>query len=90
MVACQRRVRVFGAGSETGQGMTENILVLALIAISAIGVVTVFGRDVRDLFAKSTGAMAGNTNASNGAIQANVNETKGLKNFGKSGARGDP
>lgn len=76
-------------GSESGQGMTEYILIVALIGISAIGVISVFGRDVRELFSTATGAMAGNTNVSNGAIRATVNENKGLKGFGQSGPQGD-
>ena len=55
----------------------------------SIRVISVFGRDVRELFSTATGAMAGNTNVSNGAIRATVNENKGLKGFGQSGPQGD-
>ena len=44
-----------------GQGMTEYIIIVALIAIAAIAVVTLFGDNIRRLFATSTsGALAGN------------------------------
>lgn len=42
-----------------GQGLTEYIIVVALVAISAIGVVSLFGDDVRMLFAGSANALAG-------------------------------
>jgi Flp pilus assembly pilin Flp len=43
--------------------MTEYIIVVALIAIAAIGVVTMFGGNMRALFGAATAALAGDTNA---------------------------
>ena len=75
--------------SESGQGMSEYLIIVALVAIAAIGVVTVFGRDIRELFAGTTDSLAGNQ-ATNTAQKANVSRTKGLKNFGKyTAASGD-
>jgi Flp pilus assembly pilin Flp len=75
--------------SQKGQGMTEYLIIVALVAIAAIGVVTVFGRDIRALFSDTTNALAGNQ-APNTAQKANVNKNKSLKNFGQySAARGD-
>ncbi len=48
--------------SEEGQGMTEYIIIVALIAIAAIGVITVFGDNIRALFKASTNALAGDQN----------------------------
>ena len=48
-----------------GQGMTEYIIIVALIAIAAIGVITLFGDNVRQLFAASAQALAGNDTVSN-------------------------
>ncbi len=45
------------------QGMTEYIIIVALIAIAAIGVVTLFGDNIRALFATSANALAGNESA---------------------------
>ncbi len=67
--------------SERGQGMSEYLIIVALVAIAAIGVVTVFGRDIRELFSGTTEALAGNQ-ATNTAVKANVRQDKGLKNFG--------
>jgi pilus assembly protein Flp/PilA len=75
--------------SERGQGMSEYLIIVALVAIAAIGVVTVFGRDVRELFSGTTDSLAGNQ-ATNTAVKANVRQNKSLKNFGTySASRGD-
>ena len=78
-----------GLRSESGQGMSEYLIIVALVAIAAIGVVTVFGRDVRELFSGTTDSLAGNQ-ATNTAVKANVRQNKSLKNFGNySASRGD-
>ena len=62
---------------------------VALVAVAAIGVVTVFGRDIRELFSGTTDSLAGNQ-ASNTARKATVKANKNLKNFGKyNAASGD-
>ncbi len=43
-----------------GQGMTEYIIIVALIAIAAIGVYTAFGKTVRGQMAVTAQALAGN------------------------------
>ena len=48
---------------EQGQGMTEYIIVVALIAIAAIGVYTAFGKTVRGQMAVTAQALAGNSAA---------------------------
>ena len=68
--------------SESGQGLSEYLIIVALVAIAAIGVVTVFGRDIRELFSGTTDSLAGNQ-ASNTARKAQVKASKNLKNFGK-------
>jgi len=75
--------------SQSGQGMSEYLIIVALIAIAAIGVVTVFGRDIRELFSGTTDSLAGNQ-ADNTAKKATVKANKNLKNFGKyNAASGD-
>jgi Flp pilus assembly pilin Flp len=44
-----------------GQGMTEYIIIVALIAIAAIGVITLFGDNIKALFGMSADALAGDT-----------------------------
>ena len=69
--------------SQDGQGLSEYLIIVALIAIAAIGVVTVFGRDIRALFSNTTDSLAGNAAVSNTAVKANVKTNKSLKNFGQ-------
>lgn len=71
---------------DQGQGMTEYIIIVALIAIAAIGVVTVFGEDVRSLFGATTQALTGNVNVQNNAKNANTatyTGKKSLQTFGQ-------
>jgi Flp pilus assembly pilin Flp len=52
------RVAVFRRDTR-GQGMTEYIIIVALIAIATIGFVSVFGDNVRGLFGASATALNG-------------------------------
>jgi Flp pilus assembly pilin Flp len=71
-------------GTRRGQGMTEYIIIVALIAIAAIGVITLFGNNIRKLFGASAEALAGDENVSNtGEIADQQVKRKGLKDFGK-------
>ncbi len=70
-----------------GQGMTEYIIIVALIAIAAIGVITLFGNNIRKLFGQSADALAGNANVTNDAdARQQQLETKQLDNFGENNA----
>jgi len=77
-----RRLRRFRK-DESGQGMTEYIIIVALIAIAAIGVVTIFGDNIRDLFSGATNALAGEQKVKVGTEKAREAHTKSrtLKNF---------
>src|SRR6266550_3005205 len=64
-----------------GQGMTEYIIIVALIAIAAIGVVTVFGDNIRQLFGASVDALnASDTTPATKGSGATKNH-KTLKSF---------
>jgi pilus assembly protein Flp/PilA len=70
-----------------GQGMTEYIIIVALIAIAAIGVITLFGNNIRKLFGQSADALAGNANVTNDADARKTElEDKKLDNFGENNA----
>lgn len=68
-----------------GQGMTEYIIIVALIAIAAIGVVTLFGNNLRRIFGTANDALAGEqdkqTDAKNTRKQ--LLESKKLTTFNK-------
>jgi Flp pilus assembly pilin Flp len=65
--------------------MTEYIIVVALIAIAAIGVVSLFGDNIRDLFGASGNALAGNEATTPDSHEAGEKPTiykhQTLKNF---------
>lgn len=70
--------------NESGQGMTEYIIIVALIAIAAIGVVTIFGDNIRDIFAASSSALSGQTSVKRQISKANVKfKSKNLNSFAK-------
>lgn len=54
-----------------GQGMTEYIIVVALVAIAAIGVYTAFGKTLRGQMAVTAQALAGN-DAGDARAEANT------------------
>ena len=68
----------------SGQGMTEYIIIVALIAIAAIGVVALFGDNIRALFATSGNALAGNENSTAKTSEATVDVYghRNMKHFG--------
>ncbi len=66
-----------------GQGMTEYIIIVALIAIAAIGVVTIFGDNIRQLFAGSTDALAGKESKVQTREAGQAGGKRGLKDFTK-------
>jgi Flp pilus assembly pilin Flp len=70
-----------------GQGMTEYIIVVALIAIAAIGIITLFGDNIRRLFGMSADALAGDDGIANrnqsGAGNDPALTKKTMKNFGQ-------
>ena len=74
--------------NDKGQGMTEYIIIVALVAIAAIGIVTIFGKNIRELFGASSAALGGNTNAThqgdrNANSAAKTGRAKTLRDFGK-------
>ncbi|AEI68596.1 hypothetical protein [Corallococcus macrosporus] len=70
-----------------GQGMTEYIIIVALIAIAAIGVVTLFGDNIRKLFGASAAALAGDDSVENDGQSSNDTlNKKTMKNFGQNNA----
>lgn len=66
--------------------MTEYIIIVAIVAIAAIGVVTVFGENIRHIFGASADALAGNTQVTSGAKadgKTKAAKKKTLKTFGQ-------
>jgi len=53
--------RVIGGKKQLGQGMTEYIIIVALVAVSAIGIYSAFGHTVKAQMAQVTNGLAGQT-----------------------------
>jgi Flp pilus assembly pilin Flp len=80
-----------GRKTQRGQGMTEYIIIVALIAVAAIGVYSWFGKAVREQTAAITNEVAGKSGAT--AItaagtaatsgSASADQEKGLANYDK-------
>jgi pilus assembly protein Flp/PilA len=64
--------------------MTEYIIIVALVAIAAIGIVSLFGDNLRMLFGGTSNALAGDENVLVKTQLAHERhlEHKTLKNFG--------
>lgn len=77
--------RMHAARAARGQGMTEYIIIVALIAIAAIGVVSLFGDNIRKLFGASAQALAGESSVANPGDSQQHDELrkKKMSNFGQ-------
>ena len=67
--------RLSGRRLQRGQGMTEYIIIVALVAIAAIAVYSFFGKAVRGQMASITSQLAGG-NGGVGYAQAQTAQTK--------------
>lgn len=65
----KRNNRIISGRLQRGQGMTEYIIIVALIAIAAIGVYTAFGKTVRGQMAVMTSELAGQNSSNRTQIQ---------------------
>ena len=74
--------------AKRGQGMTEYIIIVALIAIAAIGIISLFGDNIRRLFSMSADALAGQSDLSNTNTigQGATMEKKKMLDFAKNNA----
>lgn len=54
-------MRVLGLKRKQGQGMTEYIIIVGLIALSAIVIVALFGKQIKAQFSGMTTALSGKT-----------------------------
>jgi len=63
--------KTLGGKKQLGQGMTEYIIIVALIAVAAIGVYSAFGHTLNGALASITGAVGGKSaDMNNGNAQA--------------------
>ena len=77
---------------QRGQGMTEYIIIVALIAVAAIGIYTLFGQTIRnqtaglalEMSGQDASGAIGNAQTNANTAQTNANVRKGLDNFNAS------
>ena len=77
---------------QKGQGMTEYIVIVALIAAAAIGIYTLFGQTIRnqtaglamEMSGQDAGSAIGSAQTNATTAQTNANVRKGLDNFNAS------
>jgi pilus assembly protein Flp/PilA len=81
--------KVTGKRKQFGQGMVEYIIIVALIAIAAIGVYSMFGKTVRnqsaglakELAGKDAAGALGNADTSSGTAETRGNADKGMSQY---------
>ncbi len=73
--------------SVRGQATTEYILIVVLVAVLSIGIITVFGNQVRDLFRVATERITGQNSNLDSSIteQGGPNVIKGLPDLSNRG-----
>jgi len=71
--------------NQKGQGLTEYIVIVALVFIGAIGVITIFGENLRDIVNTSAKALSGEVDAKRGikGSKSTNDLKKNLDNFGQ-------
>ena len=70
--------------SEKGQGMTEYIIIVALIAVASITMITLFGDTIRGLFATAGQALSGESTSTSEHVNPEweTGKTRGMDDFG--------
>ncbi|MDY6790508.1 MAG: hypothetical protein SWH54_04480 [Thermodesulfobacteriota bacterium] len=63
---------------KNGQGMTEYIIIVALIAIAAIGIYTLFGKQIREVVGAISGQLGGETKKSAETIDTSKQRGKDI------------
>jgi len=64
-----------------GQGLTEYIIIVALVAVAGIGIVNIFGNQLRNQFNTIVKAMAGSTTASVESLAGKAGTEANQKNL---------
>lgn len=85
-----KKIRVFMNGRK-GQGMSEYIIMVGLVAIAAISIYSAFGQQVRNTMEAIGLQLGGDTGAQTTQVQMdNANEGGTLADFGNTNTGGNP
>jgi Flp pilus assembly pilin Flp len=79
-------VKTTSLKNRKGQGLTEYIVITALGAVAAIGIVNIFGNQLRNQFHTIVSAMSGSTDAKVTSLPESPEEAnqKNLSNYAES------
>ena len=66
---------MLGRWRRKGQSTTEYILIVVLVAILSIGIITVFGNQIRDLFKVATARLGGSEDEELTTIDEDIAES---------------
>ena len=67
--------------SRKGQGLTEYIIITALVAIAGIGIVNIFGNQLRHQFSTIVSAMSGKTDSKVTSLAGKASKESNQKNL---------
>ncbi|MBP2683949.1 MAG: hypothetical protein H6Q79_1988 [Deltaproteobacteria bacterium] len=71
-----------GLGKKSGgQGLTEYIIIVALVAVAGIGIVNIFGNQLRNQFHAIVKAMSGSETATVRSLAGNAGTESNQKNL---------
>lgn len=76
MNAAMKKKNLLRRKKSRGQGMTEYIIIVSLVAVAAIGIITLFGDNIRALFGQSARALAGEQNLNNNGRQGDQQQLR--------------
>lgn len=85
-----------GKKKQLGQGMMEYVIIVAMIAVAAIGVYSMFGKTIRnqtaglskEIAGQNASGELGNANTSSTEASTRGNETKGMGQYNKKNDQG--
>ncbi len=75
--------------NQKGQGLTEYLILVAILAVASIGIVRVFGQTITSQFTNITYAIQGNSKQikpTNIKVESKLHSNKDLSNFFESAA----
>ena len=69
---------------QSGQGMTEYILIVALVAVASISVVGIFGSNIQSLFQMAANSLAGEQVDTSKLVKSTKTPSKGISDLSSS------
>jgi Flp pilus assembly pilin Flp len=79
--------------AKSGQGMTEYIIIIAVIAIGCLLIAGLFGKQIKGVFSREGAALSGKDDAAEStaaaaSLKAEAQKTDSMNSFDKDAAKG--